>query len=51
MEPVDPHEAPDYYNVVKEPMGDCFYIFFFKFHITCHQFNNTFDLNRFELHW
>lgn len=21
MEPVDPHEAPDYYNVVKEPMG------------------------------
>lgn len=22
MEPVDPHEAPDYYNVVKEPMGE-----------------------------
>jgi len=21
MDPVDPHEAPDYYNVVKEPMG------------------------------
>lgn len=21
MEPVDPEEAPDYYNVVKEPMG------------------------------
>lgn len=24
MEPVDPHEAPDYYNVVKEPMGEYF---------------------------
>lgn len=22
MEPVDPHEAPDYYNVVHEPMGE-----------------------------
>lgn len=21
MEPVDPEEAPDYYDVVKEPMG------------------------------
>lgn len=21
MEPVDPNEAPDYYKVIKEPMG------------------------------
>lgn len=21
MEPVDPHEAPDYYRVIKDPMG------------------------------
>lgn len=23
MEPVDPHEAPDYYRVIKDPMGKC----------------------------
>lgn len=23
MEPVDPNEAPDYYKVIKEPMGKC----------------------------
>lgn len=22
MEPVDPNEAPDYYKVIKEPMGE-----------------------------
>lgn len=22
MEPVDPNEAPDYYKVIKEPMGN-----------------------------
>lgn len=22
MEPVDPHEAPDYYRVIKDPMGE-----------------------------
>lgn len=21
LEPVDPHDAPDYYRVIKEPMG------------------------------
>lgn len=25
MEPVDPHEAPDYYKVIKEPMGKIFH--------------------------
>lgn len=32
MEPVDPNEAPDYYKVIKEPMGKDFFIhsiFFF----------------------
>lgn len=28
MEPVDPEEAPDYYNVVKEPMGKLRYYIF-----------------------
>lgn len=27
MEPVDPEEAPDYYKVIKEPMGRCKMIF------------------------
>lgn len=22
LEPVDPHDAPDYYRVIKEPMGE-----------------------------
>jgi len=26
MEPVDPNEAPDYYKVIKEPMGKNFMI-------------------------
>jgi len=26
MEPVDPNEAPDYYKVIKEPMGKYFVI-------------------------
>ena len=26
MEPVDPNEAPDYYKVIKEPMGK-YYVF------------------------
>lgn len=26
MEPVDPNEAPDYYKVIKEPMGTLFLI-------------------------
>lgn len=29
MEPVDPEEAPDYYNVVKEPMGKCHFFVLF----------------------
>lgn len=27
MEPVDPNEAPDYYKVIKEPMGKYGYVF------------------------
>jgi len=23
LEPVDPNDAPDYYGVIKEPMGKC----------------------------
>lgn len=23
LEPVDPNDAPDYYGVIKEPMGEC----------------------------
>lgn len=30
LEPVDPAEAPNYYRVVKEPMGKCFYICLLK---------------------
>lgn len=30
MEPVDPEEAPDYYKVIKDPMGMCFFIFSLK---------------------
>lgn len=30
MEPVDPNEAPDYYKVIKEPMGN-FWLFQFNF--------------------
>lgn len=31
MEPVDPAEAPDYYKVIKEPMGkDTKWIFFLQ---------------------
>ena len=26
LEPVDPNDAPDYYGVIKEPMGKCFRI-------------------------
>jgi len=47
MEPVDPHEAPDYYNVVKEPMGEetfstIKYVFFFIF---CNHLLFLTDLN------
>lgn len=33
MEPVDPDEAPDYYRVIKDPMGNfqCFFFFFVTF--------------------
>lgn len=30
MEPVDPTEAPDYYKVIKDPMGQCETLFNFK---------------------
>lgn len=29
MEPVDPHEAPDYYKVIKEPMGKYLFLIFY----------------------
>lgn len=37
MEPVDPTEAPDYYKVIKEPMGMLFDCFFFNepLHFVC----------------
>lgn len=30
MEPVDPEEAPDYYKVIKEPMGMLSYIILYE---------------------
>lgn len=26
LEPVDPHDAPDYYRVIKEPMGKNYFL-------------------------
>lgn len=36
MEPVDPTEAPDYYKVIKEPMGKYYFL-----HFTCFQIFGT----------
>lgn len=33
MEPVDPKEAPNYYNVVKEPMGKLLFLIIHSFYL------------------
>lgn len=41
MEPVDPNEAPDYYKVIKEPMGKCMCV------LNCSYISDILSLHRF----